>query len=176
MRIISGKYKGRVLAQNKKLKARPTTDKAKEALFNILNFELDYENIKALDLFSGTGNISFELASRGVDDVTAVEVRFDHIKHIYKLNSDLGTNVKIVKSDVFKFVEKTSLKFDFVFADPPFDMENFETIFDVINKSEIINKGGLLVIEHGPRISFSRQNNFLEKRNYGKVNFSFFKY
>ena len=176
MRIISGKYKGRVLAQNKKLRARPTTDKAKESLFNILNFQLDYENIKALDLFSGTGNISFELASRGVKDVTAVELRFDHIKHIYKLNAELGTDVKIVKSDAFKFVKKTQEKFDFVFADPPFDLENLEEVFNTIFNSEILNEGALLIIEHGPRNNFSKYPNFQEARNYGKVNFSFFQF
>ena len=176
MRIISGKYKGRVLANNKKLKARPTTDKAKEALFNILNFQIDYENTKALDLFSGTGNISFELASRGVKDITAVEIRFDHIKHIHKLNLQLQTHVKIIKTNVFKYVKKTSDKFDFVFADPPFDLENFDEVFQAIHLSEIINKGGLLVIEHGPRNNFSKSPNFSETRNYGKVNFSFFQY
>ena len=176
MRIISGKLKGRVLAHNKKLKARPTTDKAKEALFNILNFRIDFEGIKALDLFSGTGNISFELASRGVAEITAVELRSDHVKHINKLNSDLGTDVKVIRGNVFAFVKNTSDKFDFVFADPPFDLDNFEAVFPAIHDANIMNEGGLLIIEHGPRINLSKEVNFTETRNYGKVNFSFFQY
>jgi len=176
MRIISGKFKGRVLAHNKKLKARPTTDKAKEALFNILNFRIDFEGIKALDLFSGTGNISFELASRGVAEITAVELRTDHVKHIDKLNSDLGTDVKVIRGIVFAFVKKTTDKFDFVFADPPFDLDNFEAVLPAIHEANIMNEGGLLIIEHGPRINLSKEVNFIETRNYGKVNFSFFQY
>jgi len=176
MRIISGKYKGRILAQNKKLKARPTTDKAKEALFNILNFRIDFEGVKALDLFSGTGNISFELASRGVAEITSVELRTDHVRHIQKLNTELGTDVKIIRDDVFRFIKKTSEKFDFVFADPPFDLVNFEAVFPAIHEAEIMNEGGLLIIEHGPRINLSKEPNFTETRNYGKVNFSFFQY
>ena len=176
MRIISGKYKGRVLAQNKKLKARPTTDKAKEALFNILNFRIDFEGIKALDLFSGTGNISFELASRGVAEITAVELQSDHVKHIYRLNTDLGTDVNVIRGNVFAFLKKTTNKFDIVFADPPFDLENFEAVYAALHESGIVNEGGMLVIEHGSRINFTKCPNFAETRNYGKVNFSFFEY
>jgi len=176
MRIISGDLKGRVLPKNAKLKARPTTDKAKEALFNILNFSIDFEEVKVLDLFSGTGNISFEFASRGVKDITSVEVRFDHVKHIQKVNELLGTDVKIIKADVFKFVKKTSETYDFVFADPPFDMKDFPDVLTAIFEAEIINEGGTLVVEHGPRHEFSKLENFSETRNYGKVNFSFFKF
>ncbi len=176
MRIISGYLKGRILPKNKKLKARPTTDKAKESLFNILNFQIDYEEIKVLDLFSGTGNISFEFISRGVTDITAIELRYDHFKHIQKINKELDVNLKIIKSDVYKYLRKTTETFDFVFADPPFDMENFENILQAIIDANIINKGGVLVIEHGPRINFSQQVNFSETRDYGKVNFSFFQF
>ena len=176
MRIISGELKGRVLPKNSKLKARPTTDKAKEALFNILNFSVDFEEIKVLDLFSGTGNISFEFASRGVEDITAVEKRFDHIKHIERVNEMLETNVKVIRADVFKFVKKTSETFDFIFADPPFDMRDFPDVLTAILDANIINEGGTLVVEHGPRHEFSKVRNFSETRNYGKVNFSFFKF
>lgn len=176
MRIISGYLKGRILPQNLKLKARPTTDKAKESLFNILNFQVDYDNIKVLDLFSGTGNISFEFISRGVEDITAVELRYDHVKHIQKVNKALDTNLKIIKSDVFKFLKKTSESFDFVFADPPFDMDEFETVYTAIIEANIIKEGGTLVIEHGPRVNFSHLPNFTEHRNYGKVNFTFFQF
>ena len=176
MRIISGTLKGRVLPKNQKLKARPTTDKAKESLFNILNFEIDYEPTKVLDLFSGTGNISFEFASRGVLDITAVEFKYDHVKHIEKVNTLLETNVKIIKSEVFKFVEKTPEKFDLVFADPPFDLENLKEILTAVEKSKIINEGGLLIIEHGPRINFSDSKILTKTKNYGKVNFSFFQF
>lgn len=176
MRIISGYLKGRVLPQNPRLKARPTTDKAKESLFNILNFQVDFESIKVLDLFSGTGNISFEFVSRGSKDVTAVEKRYDHFKHIHKNNQILETNVKIIRADVFKFLKKTPEKFDFVFADPPFDLENLLDILPEIESSNIINKGGMLIIEHGPRTSFLDSEKLIEVRNYGKVNFSFFQF
>ena len=176
MRIISGSLKGRILPKNSKLKARPTTDKAKEALFNILNYTVDYEAIKLLDLFSGTGTISFEFASRGVKDITAVELRFDHYKHIHVVNRELETNLKIIKADVFKYLKKTTETFDLVFADPPFDMENFENVLLAISKANIINEGGMLILEHGPRINFSEHPNFTEHRNYGKVQFSFFKF
>lgn len=176
MRIISGIHKGKILPKNHKLKARPTTDKAKESLFNILNFEIDYEETKLLDLFSGTGNISFEFASRGVKDITAVEMRFDHVQHIRKVNDALDAKVKIIKGDVFKFVKKTSEKFDLVFADPPFDMVNFEDVLPQIEASGIVKEGGLLIIEHGPRISYSQAKNLIKAKNYGKVNFSFFQF
>ncbi len=176
MRIISGYLKGRILPKNSKLKARPTTDKAKEALFNILNYTVDYEAVKLLDLFSGTGTISFEFASRGVKDITSIELRFDHYKHIHVVNRALGTNLKIIKADVFKYLKKTTETFDLVFADPPFDMENFENVLLAISQANIINEGGLLILEHGPRVSFSEHPNFYEHRNYGKVQFSFFKF
>ena len=176
MRIISGTLKGRIIPKNTKLKARPTTDKAKEALFNILNFEIDFEEIKLLDLFSGTGAISFEFASRGVKDITAIERRFDHVKHIQKVNQLLETNVKIIRADVFKFLKKTSETFDFVFADPPFDMDEFKEVFSEIVAADIINSGGILVIEHGPRVNFSDSPNFSKVKSYGKVNFSFFQF
>ncbi len=176
MRIISGKYKGRVLPQNPKLKARPTTDKAKEALFNILNFELDYPSTKVLDLFSGTGNISFEFASRGVTDITAVELRFEHVKFIANIANKLDIKLNLVKSDVYKFLKKDHDKYDLIFADPPFDMDNFEQIYNAIIDSEITKKGTILIIEHGPNISFSDKIYWESTRNYGKVNFSFFRF
>ncbi len=176
MRIISGSLKGRILPKNSKLKARPTTDKAKEALFNILNYTVDYENLKLLDLFSGTGTISFEFASRGVKDITAVELRFDHYKHIHLVNRELGTGVKVIKADVFKYLKKTTETFDLIFADPPFDMENFENVLLAISQANIINEGGMLILEHGPRVNFSEHPNFVELRNYGKVQFSFFQF
>lgn len=176
MRIISGKYKSRILPKNKNLKARPTTDKAKESLFNILNFRVDYEAIKVLDLFSGTGNISFEFASRGVEDITAVELRYEHFKHIHKINQLLQANLKIIKADAFKFIKNTTEQYDLVFADPPFDLEDIPNILQDIQASEIIKEGGLLIIEHGPRQDFLKSDKFLEKRNYGKVNFSFFQF
>ena len=176
MRIISGYLKGRVLPKNSKLKARPTTDKAKESLFNILNFQVDYQEIKVLDLFSGTGNISFEFISRGVKDITAVELRYDHFKHIQRVNNELKTNLKIIKSDVFKYLKNTEETFDLIFADPPFDMENFEIVLQAILDAKIVNNGGTLIIEHGPRVNFSKAEAFEELRSYGKVNFSFFQF
>lgn len=176
MRIISGKYKGRVIPQNPKLKARPTTDKAKESLFNILNFEVDYPSLKVLDLFSGTGNISFEFASRGVTDITAVELRFEHIKFIHKVNQLLGTNVKIIKGNVFNYIKNNPEQYDIVFADPPFDLENFKEVYALVKSSHIVKTDGLFILEHGPYNDFSKELEFYQVRKYGKVNFSFFKF
>ncbi len=175
MRIISGKYKGRIIPVSPKLKARPTTDKAKEGLFNILNFELDYESIKVLDLFSGTGNISFEFASRGVSDITSVEQRFDHVSHIRKTSNLLGADLSIIRADVFKYLKKCTEQYDVVFADPPFDLDNFKEVLTAIKQSDILKEDGLLIIEHGPEYSFSEDAWFESTRKYGKVNFSFFR-
>lgn len=176
MRIISGKYKGRIIPVSPKLKARPTTDKSKEALFNILNFELDYPELIVLDLFSGTGNISFEFASRGVEDITAVELRFEHVKFISKAAEKLGINIQLIKSDVFKYLKNETKKFDLIFADPPFDMIEFDKVYQAICDSDITKLDSLLIIEHGPNINFSKKAHFESTRNYGKVNFSFFRF
>ncbi|TLX71511.1 methyltransferase domain-containing protein [Labilibacter sediminis] len=177
MRIISGSLKGRRFSPPKSFKARPTTDFAKENLFNILNNTIEYSNLKVLDIFGGTGSISFEFASRGVTDITCVELNFNHFKFIKKTveELDLSSKIRAIKGDAFKFIEKTNEKFDLIFADPPYDLKDSETIPDLILKNELLNKDGLLIFEHSGRVNFNGHPNFIENRDNGKVIFTFFK-
>jgi len=176
MRIISGKYKGKRLLAPKKLPVRPTTDMAKEALFNILNNRYFFEDIIALDLFAGTGNISFELASRGVKELTAVDSHSGCVQFISKTAKELDFPITTIKSDAFRFLERANSKYDIVFADPPYDLgeEEFLKIPDLIFKNELLTEDGFLVIEHSPQTDLSHHANFQEKRKYGSSIFSFF--
>lgn len=176
MRIISGRFKGRRFEPPTNITARPTTDFAKESLFNLINNEMDIEGITALDLFSGTGSISYELASRDAMHITSVEMSDRHIAYIKKMCSLLKIdNIRIVKQDVFRFLAGTSNSFDFIFADPPYQMENIADIPDAVFKNNHLNKDGLLVVEHGIKTDFSEHPNFVSHRNYGNVHFSFFR-
>lgn len=176
MRIISGKYKGRRFEPPKNFKARPTTDFAKENLFNIINNYFEWEDISsALDLFGGTGGISFEMVSRGCQQVVCVESNFAHSSFIEKTKKTLDINNLIVsKMDVFKYLEHCKSRFDFIFADPPYDLANFEEVPHLILDKGLINDGGLFVLEHSKKNDFSDLPLFSEKRVYGSVNFSFF--
>ncbi len=175
MRIVGGKYKGRIFSPNKKFKARPTTDIAKEGLFNILENRYYFEGKKVLDLFAGTGSIGYEFVSRGCKDVTFVEANFNHYKYIQEVLSALKIeNARPFKSDVFKFLKTCNDKFNFIFADPPFDIQRYEEIPEVILNADILEDGGLLIVEHPKEIDFSLHKDFKEIRKYGKVNFSFF--
>ncbi len=176
MRIVGGKYKGRIFRPNKKFSARPTTDIAKEGLFNILENRIDFSDKSVLDLFSGTGSIGYEFISRGCKDATLVEKSFNHYQFILGVTKELNLdNVRIVKSDVFKFLFKFQGKFDIVFADPPFDLPQFSLVPDAVFNGNILNENGLFILEHSKEYNFSEHPNFVEIRNYGKVNFSFFK-
>jgi len=177
MRIISGRLKGRRFSPPKSFKARPTTDFAKENLFNILNNNYSFEELKVLDLFGGTGSISMEFASRGSKDITCVEFNFNHFKFIKKVIDELELTqfVRPIKGDAFKFVEKTSEKYDLIFADPPYDLVNSETIPDLIIKNELLKNDGLLIFEHSGKVNFNEHPNFVENRINGKVVFTFFK-
>ena len=175
MRIVSGKHKGRHIRPPKNFKARPTTDFAKENLFNILNNNFDFTEIKVLDLFSGTGSISYEFASRECISVISVESNFKHQAFIKKSIDELGLNqVKTIKSDVFRYVKTCRDKFDIIFADPPYDLKEIESIPDFIFENQVLKNGGWLIIEHGDKTSFSRHPGFKELRKYGGVNFSIF--
>jgi len=176
MRIISGKYKGKRLIAPKKLPVRPTTDMAKEALFNILNFQVDFENIKLLDLFSGTGNISYEFASRGTKAITAVDQNYGCVKFIKETSKELDAEIETIKSDVFKYLEKVKSKNDIIFADPPYDfpLEDFQKIADLVFANTLLKEDGLLIIEHSKHTDLSNTNNFKEARRYGNSVFSFF--
>lgn len=176
MRIISGTYKGRRLTAPKKLPVRPTTDMAKEALFNILNNRYYFDSIKVIDLFSGTGNISFEFASRGTENITSVDAHFGCVKYINSVSKDFEFNITTLKSDVFKFLEKTALKADVIFADPPYDMDDelFEKIATLIFDKNILEDEGLLIIEHSNQTDLSKQPHFSFSKKYGGNMFSFF--
>ncbi len=173
MRIISGKHKGRYFGTIKKLNARPTTDMAKESLFNILNNIIDFEDVKFLDLFAGTGSISYEFASRGCQNVTTIDIDYNHIDFINKTNNELKLGLNIIKTDVFKFLKMSKSKYDVIFADPPFDMPNFEDVPKLIFAGNFLNDDGILIIEHSNRFTFKETLPY-ETRYYGKVSFSFF--
>ena len=175
MRIISGKYKGCRIHPPKNFKARPTTDFAKENLFNILNNNFDFSELKVLDLFSGTGSISFEFASRECISVVSIEGNFRHQAFIKKTIEELEIKqIKSFKSDVFRYVKSCRETFDIIFADPPYDLKEIETIPDFILDKGVLNSGGWLIIEHGNKTNFGRHPGFIELRKYGGVNFSIF--
>jgi 16S rRNA (guanine966-N2)-methyltransferase len=175
MRIISGQFGGRRFSPPKNLPVRPTTDQAKEALFNIFNNNFDFENIKVLDLFAGTGSISFEFASRGVSSITSVDQNYNCCSFIKSTAEQLGVSLHVQKSDVFKWVENNKgRKFDLIFADPPYDLKNLKDIPELIFKNEVLSENGWFVLEHPREYKFAEHSNFREHRNYGNVNFSVF--
>jgi len=178
MRVIGGTLKGRIFSPEKNFRSRPTTDMAKESLFNILANIIDFEEIKALDLFSGTGSISYELASRGCKNILSIENDFYHYKFIIKCIEELNLQqiIKPIKQDVFAFLQREEFSdFDLIFADPPFDLSNIKLLPQLILNSSLLKKDGLLIIEHGSEHNFSNIQFFWQVRHYGKVFFSFFK-
>jgi 16S rRNA (guanine(966)-N(2))-methyltransferase RsmD len=176
MRIISGKYKGRHFDVPRTFKARPTTDFAKENLFNILNNIIDFEECKALDLFSGTGSISLELLSRGCKEVTSIEMDNLHVTFLRKSSEKLGdSNWRIVKDDVLRFLKRCTHRYDIIFADPPYAMKELREIPDMVLQGEILREGGIFVFEHGKDYSFETHPYFFRHTSYGSVNFSFFR-
>ncbi|UBZ06126.1 RsmD family RNA methyltransferase [Salegentibacter mishustinae] len=176
MRIISGTNKGKRLIAPKKLPVRPTTDMAKEALFNILNNNFQFSQLSVLDLFSGTGNIAYEFASRGSKEIIAVDANYDCVKFIKKSAQELDFNITTIKSDVFKFLEKAYVKADIIFADPPYDFDEkeFLKIPEIVFEKNLLNQNGQLIIEHSKHTNLSNFPNFMEERRYGGSVFSFF--
>lgn len=176
MRIVSGYLKGRRFSPPSSFKARPTTDYAKENLFNILNNRIDFESLDVLDLFSGTGSISFEFASRGCKNITSVELNYRHFSFIKKCIEELKINQVIhpIKGDSFKFIEKSTDAFDLIFSDAPFDLTKADNLPDLIFQSDLLKPNGLYIMEHSDKKSFDNHPNFIEKRKNGKVHFSFF--
>lgn len=175
MRIISGNHKGRVLRPPQGLPVRPTTDLAKESLFNILNNYIDFESVRVLDLFAGTGNISLEFASRGAETVLSVDLNSRCIDFIMKMASDLDFgNVSAIRTNVFTFLAKQAGKYDVIFADPPYDLPGRETILGLVFDHKWLADEGWLVIEHDKSLSFKNHPLFFDERRYGKVHFSFF--
>lgn len=176
MRVIAGIYKGRRFDVPHTFKLRPTTDFAKESLFNVLNNYIDFEDeVAALDLFAGTGSISIELISRGCYKVISVEKDQQHLSFINKVMKEVKTDKCFaLRADVFRFIERCREKYDFVFADPPYALERLSEIPDLIFKHSLLKDNGLFVLEHGKDLSFASHPDFLEHRYYGSVNFSFF--
>lgn len=175
MRIISGTHKGRRISPDKKFKARPTTDFAKENIFNVISNWYDIDGLDVLDLFSGTGGISYEFASRGAKSVISVEKEFSHQAFIRRTITDLGfENIKSLKADVFKYLKSCKFKFDLIFADPPYALDNIESIPDLVFDNDLLQDNGILIVEHSKDTNFSKHPMFTEQRVYGSVNFSIF--
>lgn len=176
MRIIRGKYGKRRFDVPKNITARPTTDFARENIFNVLDNIVNIEGMIACDLFAGTGAISFELASRGCRTVVAVESASTQLSFIYKVKEKLGDSaVKVLKGDVFRYIRTARESFDIVFADPPYDHPRFDEIPELILNSCLVKEGTIVLIEHSGRRDFSGLPQFVEQRVYGSVNFSIFK-
>lgn len=176
MRVISGIYKRRRFDVPHSFKARPTTDFAKENLFNVLSNYMDFEdNIHALDLFSGTGSISLELVSRGCEQVISIEKDRDHHAFICKVMNEVKTDKCIpIRGDVFKYIQGCRSQFDFIFADPPYELKGLDALPDLIFEHGLLKESGLFVLEHGKKNNFETHPHFVERRVYGSVNFSFF--
>ena len=176
MRIISGKYKGRRIFPPKGLPVRPTTDMSKEALFNVLNNHFSFEGLKILDLFAGTGNISFEFASRGSTPITSVDADFGCVKFIKQVAAEYDFNIAATKSDVFQFLERNKATYDIIFADPPYalDQKTFEKVVLLVFEKNTLQEDGMMVIEHSKYTKLDHLVHFSFKKSYGGSIFSFF--
>ena len=178
MRIISGKYKGRRISPPKGLPVRPTTDMSKEALFNVLNNHFSFEGLKILDLFAGTGNISYEFASRGCTPITSVDGDFGCVKFIKQVAAEYDFNIAATKSDVYSYLEKCKTSYDIIFADPPygFEQKTFERIIELVFERELLNADGMMVIEHSKYTKLDHMIHFSFQKSYGGSIFSFFEF
>jgi 16S rRNA (guanine966-N2)-methyltransferase len=175
MRIIGGKLKGKIICPPESYRARPTTDFAKEGLFNVLNNEYEFEDLKVLDLFGGTGAIAFEFASRGASRVYSVEMARENASFIKTEAERLGLgNVTMVRANVFDFLPLCREKFDIIFADPPYALEGLENIPDKIFEHDLLHPGCYFILEHGDEHSFTEHPRFVKEKHYGRVHFSFF--
>ncbi len=176
MRIISGKYKGRRIFPPKGLPVRPTTDMSKEALFNVLNNHFSFEGLKILDLFAGTGNISYEFASRGSTPITSVDGDFGCVKFIKQVAAEYDFNIAATKSDVFQFLERNNATYDIIFADPPYalDQKTFDKIVLLVFEKNTLQEDGMMIIEHSKYTKLDHLIHFSFKKSYGGSIFSFF--
>lgn len=176
MRIISGKYKGRIIQPPKNFRARPTTDFARESLFNILIHTIDLEDLVVLDLFSGTGSMAFEFASRGAREVVAVEKNYIHHQFINKAIDQLkADNITAIKTDAFTYIARMKKSFDIIFADPPYDLPNFDKVADEVLHSSLLAPGAIFILEHSKDKDYSKYAELFDQRKYGSVNFSMFR-
>ncbi len=175
MRIIGGDIAGRIIPEPKSFTSRPTTDVAKEGLFNILNNDYYFDEINVLDLFAGTGSLSYEFASRGAIQVTSVENDASHVNFIQKTKEFFFlSNMIVLKVDAFKFLEGISQTYDLIFADPPYDMEGIEKLPDLIFERALVKKEGLFILEHSKAYKFDNHIHFKKMKKYGRVHFTFF--
>ena len=175
MRIIAGSLRGRRLNPPQNLPVRPTTDMARESLFNILNNYVDYEECSVMDLFAGTGAMSVEFISRGAREVTAVDINNACTDYIKSEAQRLELrNMRVVRADVFDLLKRANRKFDIVFADPPYSLDGLSTLPDLVFEREVLSEDGIFILEHPREYSFEEHPRFWQHRNYGKVNFSFF--
>lgn len=176
MRIVGGQYKGFTFQPPKVMPARPTTDFAKEGIFNILQNNFDWESVRVLDLFGGTGNIMYELASRGCPDITCVEMDAKLISFIQKNRAALKieSQCKVLKMDVFRFINSQPGEFDLIFADPPYQLANLDSLPDLIFANNLVKEGGLFVLEHDSKNKFDQHPRFNRSRNYGNTIFTLF--
>lgn len=178
MRIISGKYKGRRITPPKNLPVRPTTDMSKEALFNVLNNHFNFSELKILELFAGTGSISYEFASRGCSPILCVDGDMGCVNFIKKTAKEFDFDITAIKSDVFKFLEKHRGNYDIIFADPPYGMsqKEFEQLIEMIFENELLDEEGMLVIEHSKYTKLDHMANYSFQKNYGGSVFTFFEF
>jgi len=176
MRIIRGTHRGRKITPPSNLPVRPTTDLAKESLFNILDNHLYFEDLRVLDLYAGTGSISYEFASRGSRLIISVDIHPKCISFINETITKLGfKNMKAIRSSAIGFLGHSGEKYDLIFADPPYDLEGIEEVINLVFSRNLLQEGGWLIIEHSREKDFSSFPGFYQHRNYGKVNFSFFR-
>jgi len=178
MRIISGKFKGRRITPPKNLPVRPTTDMSKEALFNVLNNHFNFSELKVLELFAGTGSISYEFASRGCTPIICVDGDMGCVNFIKKTSKEYEFDITAIKSDAFKFLEKHHGNYDIIFADPPYNLaqKEFEAVILLIFENELLDEEGMLVVEHSKYTKLDHMANFSFQKNYGGSVFSFFEF
>lgn len=178
MRIISGKHKGKRIQAPKKLPVRPTTDMAKEALFNILNNYFNFSQLRILELFAGTGNISYEFASRGSKPITSIDGDTGCVNFIKKIAQENEFDINAIKSDAFAYLERCKSEYDIIFADPPYDIgqPNFEKIITLVFDNSILDEDGMLIIEHSKDNSLEHMIHFSFAKRYGGTVFSFFEF
>lgn len=176
MRIIGGDLRGKMISPPIGYDARPTTDFAKEGLFNVLMNMIDFEDVKVLDLFSGTGSISFEFASRGCKEIISCEMNPAHVNFIKRTAKSFGlSSIRVLHQNVFDFLEICNVKFDLIFADPPYALNQLENIPDNIFSKEVLSEDGIFILEHPSSFNFEKHPHFFKEKKYGNVHFSFFK-
>lgn len=176
MRIIGGSKSGIIIHAPQNLPVRPTTDRSKESLFNILENRLDWEGLKCLDLFTGTGNISYELASRGVAEINSIDKDFGCVKFVKETANKLGfKQIQVRKQDVFAYLKSETKVYDLIFADPPYALDKIVDLSVMVLEKGLLSENGYLIIEHGSHLDLSHQSGFFEGRKYGQSTFSFFR-